>query len=532
MSNRLLRLVFPLIILITAAVNLKASDKSGKLTISRDTIQSEKGRKVAYVQITSDRDFYAVHPSACGRYTFLVLRKYVKSIQNWAGSGEIICYDHISDSICWKINTEAFDLKAYENKLLVQDSKTSKCYQSSSGELLWEKKDHRVVLVDSKYNFGITEKGTLIDLISGLEPYPNQTLNLDEGINEVITLENGNSLISAGGLTLISPELKIEGFSIEKTSYVSGKKLLGSAANVLIGVGVIGLGNSAAYGPLFMEAASMETRVSGLTSNVLNMGNHYYQAYAEKLVCYDTSMKAQWSTSLSKHRSGASMLSIYGDSLLLVNKGIGYLGGVPYRVCEPGLFLFDRHTGRMTDSLGLDISGSGLIQVIHQDNHLLLLTEKEELTYSLPERRITKRVQITPSPIGTVSGYLNPYGIYQCPKEFSTCEALSSRPAGTRYVAGSGPSIALLKGSSNESKFLASADLCNTGYTSREFTVLKCAGGLTIIDSGSRITDTCHLIGEGKVNGRYLLLRSKDHKSIKVVDMVSLCASHSEASER
>jgi hypothetical protein len=531
MSIRLPNLII-LLILFFAAGNLEAGEKTRKLTLSRDTILSEKGQRVAYLHMISDRNFYAIHPSKCGRYTFLVLRKYIKSIQNWASSGEIVCYDHHSDSIRWKLNTEAFKLNTYDNKLLIQDSKTSKCYQASSGELLWEKKDSHVVFVDDKYNFGITENGTLIDLISGLEPFPEQELQLNEGINEVITLESGKSLISAGGLMLISPELKIEGFSKETTSYVSGKRILGNATSLLVGVGVIGLSNSAAYGPLFLETASMDSRVSGLTSNVLNMGDHYYQAYAEKLVCYDTSLKAQWSTSLGKHRSGASMLSIYGDSLVLVNKGIGYLGGSPYRVCEPGLFIFDRHTGRMTDSLGLEISGSGLIQVVHQGNHLLFLTEKEELTYSLPERRITKRVQITPSPVGTVSGYLNPEGIYQCPKGFSTCEGLDSRPAGTRYVAGLGPSIALLKESSNEAKFLVSADLCNTGFTRGEYTVLKCAGGLTIIDSAGRITDTCQLIGEGKLNGQYLFLRSKDRKSINIVDMMPLCDSYSEASER
>ncbi|MFM9009136.1 MAG: hypothetical protein ACKORE_11215 [Bacteroidota bacterium] len=62
--------------------------------------------------------------------------------------------------------------------------------------------------------------------------------------------------------------------------------------------------------------------------------------------------------------------------------------------------------------------------------------------------------------------------------------------------------------------------------------MLKCAGGLTIVDSESRITDSFRLIGEGKVNGHYLLLRSKERKSLNIVDMKPLCESYPEASER
>ncbi|MFM9009135.1 MAG: hypothetical protein ACKORE_11210 [Bacteroidota bacterium] len=460
------RLLILLILFISGIYHFPAGANSNKLTLSRDTIQSEKGHKVAYVHLASDRDFYAFHASACNRYTFLVLRKYIKSIQNWAKTGEIVCYDHLSDSICWRMDTQAFDLSVYENKLLVQDSKTTRCYTASSGELVWENKDRHVIFVNNKYNFGITRKGTLIDLISGIEPFPMQELQLDEGINEVISLENGKHLISAGGLTLVRKDLNIDGSYKESTGYVAGSRVLGSLAIALMGVGATGLGNSVSYGPLFFETANMDVRVSGLTSNVLNTGERFYQAYADKLVCYDTSLKVLWTTSLGKHRSGASLLSVYGDSLVLVNKGIGYLDGIPYRVCEPGLFILDRHTGRMSDSLGLDIPGSGLIQVVHQDNSLLLLTETEELTYSLTDRSITKRVRVTPSTLGTLGGYLSPKGIYQCPKGFSTCEALDSRPAGTRYIAGSGPSIALLNATSNESKFTSSSDLCYSVFSS------------------------------------------------------------------
>ena len=110
--------------------------------------------------------------------------------------------------------------------------------------------------------------------------------------------------------------------------------------SVLAGV-LTGALTGFAYAPIYGQS-----RYDLLGSQVLSDGNgKYYVADRDNLMCIDRNMAIVWQTDLPKKSGSASRLYLNGDSLDILNEGVGMQDGEMESVGKPFWATYDSHTG-------------------------------------------------------------------------------------------------------------------------------------------------------------------------------------------
>jgi len=499
--------------------------QEGSLRISRDTLHSKNGRVIPALHLTSKHGFHTYKASADGHISYLMMKKYSRSANTWGAKGRILCFDHQKDSVIWMKKTKAIGLAVCNDHLLENNSGSTNWYSEDNGRLVWQNKEGPLVYKDCKRGFGITFLGTIINLENGKANKPGQQLAMQNGIDEVIALPDGRTLISASGLTLLDTSHSIEAHVPENTGFRPTGRVVANAAGMLILAGALGY---AAYDgvPATLDVPSnvpvIETRVSGLCSNVLMKGNRIFQAYGGKLVCYDNKLNKIWTTTFEKEKTGASRISIQGDTLVLISQGIGYLGKSPYKVGEPGLFFFEPEQGRVLDSIRINTKGKGILDVTFINNYAFVLTSTEELTISFEVGNLLHRVQIAQEGNGPEARYVKPDGMRTCPETKDSCISHSEKPAESRYISLPGGILEMDGTYGRIRNELRGSELCICCTETSTEVLLNCANNMTLTDADGKITDHIPLKGDAVRVGDRLYFRESGKNSLYIMDMRSL----------
>lgn len=520
-------------LILPASAVLSGDRKDRLLRVTQDSIRSDNGHLVKGWHVSTKKGIYASLPTSDGKSIFFIIRKYVKSTQAWSAGAQIVCFDHGKKSIVWTSKTNAFDFAVCDDRLLVKGYRSTSYYSQNEAQPVWEQVGSRLVFDDCKAGFGITSKGKIIDLRLGTETSAGQGIPTIEGIQEVIQMNDGSSLVSSSGLTKLTPEHAIETGIREKTSFQSTKRIIGQTAAFLVLAGAMGAAvNTGAVVPVTGPLPNTETRVSGLCSNVLLQNNRIYQAYEGKLVCYDERLNTIWSTRFEEDKAGMSRITLSGDTILLVNMGTGRLGNRLCHAGHPGIYLFNESTGKVIQYSDIETKGIGILDVIFHDNSINLLTEREELTYSISLGCISKRMKIGTEGAYSTGRYMNPKGIYHCYLAGDTCTPFLDSNGNDRYVALPHKILHLSDESNEVSSAIPAEEQCRTSHHFDDFILLHCANGLNVVDFEGRIKESFQLKGDLIVSGPLLLFREENKKSLYLFDAKSFDEDSKAGSER
>ncbi|MBP5679800.1 MAG: hypothetical protein J6X31_01960 [Bacteroidales bacterium] len=208
------------------------------------------------------------------------------------------------------------------------------------------------------------------------------------GIRTIRELDEENLLIVADQLVKLNTRtgamqsLKIKNY-ITNGKKIAGNILLGALAitadfallaatgYVVIPIGSEGQGRVNGFlSPVHPES----TTIAQLSSNLLRVDSIFYFADRNNVYCFDTDLNIQWSTPLPPKYGSRSFLHLQGDTLWMVNYGMGIKNstqvgstGVPFFAA------FDAHSGSQLMLQEMGKKDDPLHSVVNNTHHVSYL---------------------------------------------------------------------------------------------------------------------------------------------------------------
>ena len=174
------------------------------------------------------------------------------------------------------------------------------------------------------------------------------------GISNIYPVDDDHVIVVADELVKLNLKTgQKESFKI-KNFVVDGKR---TALGILAGVAMaasplltgyviipIPMGNSEGSGMLYRVCGDGAT-VTDLSSNLLLENNLYYFADHKELRCFDADLNVMWHTPLPSKQASHSNLFVRGDTLWMINSGLGSLGTSQKNIGYPFVAAFSARTG-------------------------------------------------------------------------------------------------------------------------------------------------------------------------------------------
>ena len=142
----------------------------------------------------------------------------------------------------------------------------------------------------------------------------------------------------------------------------------------------IPMGNSEGSGMLYRVCGDGAT-VTDLSSNLLLENNLYYFADHKELRCFDADLNVKWHTPLPPKQASHSNLFVRGDTLWMINSGLGSLGTSQKNIGYPFVAAFSARTGEQFLFEQIGTKRSSVKSVWKQNNQVSFLFADSIKTY-------------------------------------------------------------------------------------------------------------------------------------------------------
>jgi len=319
-------------------------------------------------------------------YATLELRKLSKNGKVLNLEGLIVVFDLKNKTVKWtkKIDHSVSSFNQYGNIIIFTKGNKISRLNIEDGSPMWEiKNDLYYVNPIKKIGLGYKYNGLTgnIHTLEGINMETGETiwqkeLNREYGWNKIISLNESDVLVVAGGLHYIN----IDNGIIWDYETVTGKK--NYTETIAKNAGGIALGVlTGTY--IFSTGSNL---VRDIVSNTIIDSSTIYFASKEKLVSLNESDGTiNWTYPLPEESTSKSTLMVQDTTLLLINKGYAYFHNKLIDFGEPFILNIDKATGQKIYFESLDKKKNPIYDLKVENDSLLLLFNDELVKYSLKD---------------------------------------------------------------------------------------------------------------------------------------------------
>jgi hypothetical protein len=289
----------------------------------------------------------------------------------------LICLDVNADSIVhgFHLKDGINSAKGYKDYYVVSGTYVTSVYNSKSGDLMWKFNGH-LFHVDVKNNIGIDDEGKAYDMFTGAEKW---FMNIDQtfGVDNIWAPDSNWILFVANGLQFINTKTGTGWFHHINTGIAHTKEYIPLLPDIYYGI------------ELFQ---SRRKTMSKANSNIRQVGQCYYFAGIDEMICVNMAGVVQWKTKLPAN-SGFSYLEVVNGTVFLISTGITIVNNFPAAYSIPYIAAFDKDNGNLYYNTMLEKEAL-IWDYDIDDNGILLTTSNAIRVYDTRTGKIKNKLML------------------------------------------------------------------------------------------------------------------------------------------
>lgn len=321
--------------------------------------------------------------------------------------GNVVQYDLKNQKLLWskKVGYQTSNLQQFSGTMIYTSANKSNCLDVYTGKELWQSYN-TIYYVDPIQKIALGYKhNTLADDSKELEGIDlkngnviwERELRKDYGWNNVFHTNPSTLMVVAAGIHSIN--VKTGGGWDYNT--ITGKKdytetavanAVGVAAGILTGTFIVSAGHNL---------------VRDLGSNILMDSTYFYFASKEQLAKINKQTgSVVWNAVFPDDMASKSSIFINDSAVIMVNKGLAYMGNRQLNFGKPFLAAYNKETGKQIFMSAIDAKNDPILSFQIHEKQIYLAFQNRISKYSLETGQLTAEKEFPKDKFGEVVSFV------------------------------------------------------------------------------------------------------------------------------